>query len=47
LVVLKAPPIPVLHFQMEGRLLPPSRAYAKILSMTLVNFVNRDIDKPG
>src|SRR5947209_14746796 len=46
-VVLEAPPIPVLHFQMEGRLHPSISRYPRTLSMTLVNFVNRGIDKPG
>src|SRR5439155_23086845 len=43
-VVLEAPPIPVLHFQMEGRLYPSISRYPRTLSMTLVNFVNRGID---
>src|SRR6266852_2580732 len=46
-VVLEAPPILVLHFQMEGRLLPPGRAYPKTLSILLANFVNRAINNPG
>src|SRR6266567_5292787 len=46
-VVLEVPPIPVLHFQMEGRLLPPGRAYPKTQSILLANFVNRAINNPG
>ena len=45
LVLLEAPPIPVLNFHMEGRLHPSISIYPRTLSMRMVNFVNRAIDK--